>query len=208
MIRQRALHRRAFQRLYEAAEAQQGYFTAKQAKDAGFDERNHPYHVRAGNWVRERRSLYRLTRFPPADRPDLVLASLWSMDRKGVIQGTFSHETALTLYDLSDAMPARLHMTVPPTFRRTAPPPKGLLLHKGALRGEDVEERQGYRVTKPLTTLADLVAEGRISPDLLQQAAKEALDRGLLRLSAVRQAKHLPESVREQLTGLAGGASS
>lgn len=192
----------SLQRLYEAAESQQGYFTAKQAKASGFDERNHPYHVRAGNWIRERRALYRLSRFPAADRPDLVLNSLWSKDRKGEVQGTFSHETALTLYELSDAMPARLHMTVPPGFRRSAPPPKGLVLHSALLRAEDIETRRGYRVTRPLRTLADLVSEGRFSPDLLKQAAREALDRGLLRLSAVRRAEHLPDEVRERLIKL------
>ncbi|MFH1725131.1 MAG: type IV toxin-antitoxin system AbiEi family antitoxin domain-containing protein, partial [Elusimicrobiota bacterium] len=123
MTRKRTPHQQSFQRLYEIAEAQQGYFTTKQAKAAGFDERNHPYHVKAGNWTRERRGLYRLTRFPAADRPDLVVASLWSMNRNGEIQGCFSHETALTLYELSDAMPSKLHMTVPPGFRRMAPAP-------------------------------------------------------------------------------------
>lgn len=198
----RTPYHKAFERLYALAEAQQGYFTAKQAAAAGFDPRNHPYHVRAGNWVRERRAIYRLARFPPADRPDLVLWSLWSMGRKDAALGAFSHETALSVYELSDVMPARLHMTVPAWFRRMAPIPKGLILHRGNLNKEDVDLRQGYQVTRPLRTLADLVAEGRVSPDLLRQAAREALDRGLVRLSAIRQAMHLPAPVREALETL------
>lgn len=197
----RTPYHKASERLYALAEAQQGYFTAKQAAAAGFDPRNHPYHVRAGNWVRERRAIYRLARFPPADRPDLVIWSLWSMGRKDAALGAFSHETALSIYELSDTMPAKLHMTVPAGFRRMAPIPKGLVLHRGSLSKEDVELRHGYQVTRPLRTLADLAEEGRVSPDILRQAAREALDRGLVRASAVRQAALRP-SVRQTLERL------
>ena len=38
-------HRDAERRLFEIAEGQQGFFTAKQAKAAGFAENTHPYHV-------------------------------------------------------------------------------------------------------------------------------------------------------------------
>jgi len=38
-------HREASRRLFEIAEQQQGFFTTKQAKAAGFAENTHPYHV-------------------------------------------------------------------------------------------------------------------------------------------------------------------
>src|SRR5580692_858032 len=68
-------HREASRRLFEIAELQQGFFTTKQAKAAGFAENTHPYHVQVGNWIREHRGIYRLALFPMADRPDLVLGS-------------------------------------------------------------------------------------------------------------------------------------
>lgn len=74
-------HREASRRLFEFAEQQQGFFTTKQAKAAGFAENTHPYHVQAGNWIREHRGIYRLALFPAADRPDLVLWALWSRNR-------------------------------------------------------------------------------------------------------------------------------
>ena len=52
------------QRLYEVAEMQAGLFTTKQAKAAGYAENTHPYHVQAGNWIREHRGIYRLSKFP------------------------------------------------------------------------------------------------------------------------------------------------
>ena len=42
-------------RLYEVARSQQGFFTTKQAIRAGFSEKVHTYHVKAGNWIREHR---------------------------------------------------------------------------------------------------------------------------------------------------------
>ena len=41
----------AAKQLYEMAEGQQGFFTTKQAKAAGFAENTDPYHVQAGNWI-------------------------------------------------------------------------------------------------------------------------------------------------------------
>jgi hypothetical protein len=60
-------------RLYELAAQQGGFFTTGQAKASGYADNTHPHHVRAGNWIRERRGIYRLARFPLAARPDLML---------------------------------------------------------------------------------------------------------------------------------------
>src|SRR6266702_7856829 len=94
-------HKEAFRRLYEVAEAQQGFVTAKQAKAAGFAENTHPYHVQVGNWIREHRGIYRLALFPLAEHPDLVTWALWSRNRNEVTEGIYSHQTALSLYELS-----------------------------------------------------------------------------------------------------------
>jgi predicted transcriptional regulator of viral defense system len=69
-------HRESSRQLYEFAEQQQGYFTTKQAKAAGFAENTHPYHVNTGNWVRDLRGIYRLVLFPATERSDLVLWAL------------------------------------------------------------------------------------------------------------------------------------
>ncbi len=102
--------------LYKIAAGQQGYFTAGQAVKAGYKDSTHPYHVRSGNWIREWRGIYRLARYPVSENGQYVLWSLWSRNRMGVPQGVYSHQTSLSLYDLSDIMPAKLHMSVPPTF--------------------------------------------------------------------------------------------
>lgn len=174
-------HREASRRLFEIAEQQQGFFTTKQAKAAGFAENTHPYHVQVGNWIREHRGIYRLALFPVTDRPELVLWALWSRNRDEEVEGIYSHHTALGLYDLSDLNPAKLHMTVPTYFRRNSEIPGILVLHYADLPESDVKAAQGYRFTRPLRTILDMIEVGTVERTFINQALRQALDRGLIR---------------------------
>jgi predicted transcriptional regulator of viral defense system len=167
-------------RLFAVAESQGGYFTAKQAEEAGFDRTNHAYHVRAGNWEREHRGIFRLAHFPATERPDLIRWFLWSRNRQDIPQGVYSHQTALSIHDLSDVMPSKLHMTVPLKFRKNSKIPPVIVLHYADLPAEATEERAGVRVTRPMRTIFDLSESGELSPDLLAQAFTEARKRGLI----------------------------
>src|ERR1039458_5406008 len=145
-------HREVSRRLFEFAEQQQGFFTTKQAKTAGFAENTHPYHVQVGNWIREHRGIYRLALFPAADRPDLVLWALWSRNRNEEVEGAYSHHTALSLYDLSDLNPAKLHMTVPISDR----PDLVLWALWSRNRNEEVEGAYSHHTALSLYDLSDL----------------------------------------------------
>ena len=182
-------HREASRRLFEFAEQQQGYFTTKQAKAAGFAENTHPYHVRVGNWIREHRGIYRLALFPTADRPDLVLWALWSRNRNEEVEGVYSHHTALNLYDLSDLSPAKLHMTVPADFRRSSAIPGILVLHYADLPKSDVQMAQGFKFTRPLRTILDLIETGTVEQRFIRQALRQAVDRGLITRQQIRNAQ-------------------
>ena len=115
----------------------------KQAKASGFAENTHPYHVQAGNWIREHRGICRLALFPLAEHPDLIKWALWSKNRNEVTEGVYSHQTALSLYELSDVNPAKLHMSVPTHFRRNSEIPGILVLHYANVPAEDVQTSQG-----------------------------------------------------------------
>src|SRR5258708_35136499 len=128
-------YKEAARRLYEIAQSQQGFFTTKQATRAGFAEKTHTYHVKVGNWIREHRGIYRLAGFSTAARPDLMLWYLWSQNRKEVPEGTYSHDTALSLHELSDIMPSKLHMTVPKHFRSNSPMPEAPMPQRSDLKG-------------------------------------------------------------------------
>lgn len=179
-------------KLFAIASTQGGYFTAWQAKKAGFIETNHPYHVQKGNWIREWRGIYRLARYPLQDDSQYALWSIWAMNRKGEYQGIYSHETALSMYELSDVMPEKLHITVPRSFRRHSTIPSILHLHFGTNNTGDYEKRQGYLVTKPFKTIIDLIRVRTTSPEILNQALHEAIDKGFITRKKIQQLKDMP----------------
>ncbi len=168
------------QKLYGIASLQQGYFTARQAKEVGYADSRFPYHVKKGSWIREGRGIYRLANYPIGDRPDLVYWSLWSCNRLGDVQGVFSHQTALAIHDLSDIMPARYHLTVPRGFRRYHKPPENLILHFADVQENEIREFEGYRVTSPERTIRDVLLDESISDELLIQAISDGLQKGVI----------------------------
>jgi predicted transcriptional regulator of viral defense system len=174
--------REAARSLRATAQAQGGYFTAKQAKRSGYGYSHLEYHLSTGAFERVEHGLYRLADMPVAESDDLIRLSLWSRNRADEPQAVVSHESALVLHDLAELLPDEVHLTVPPGFRKE--PPQGCVLHRAALLPEEVEERVGFRVTTPLRTLLD-VAAGTTSQEQLDKAVEEALGRGLVRRSSL-----------------------
>ena len=192
-------HKEAAHQLHEIAQSQQGFFTTKQAIRAGFSEKTHSYHVNARNWIREHRGIYRLADFPTPERPDLMLWYLWSQDRQEQPEGTYSHDTALSLHELSDIMPSKLHMTVPREFRRNSRIPEILVLHRAQLDPSEVQEVYGMRVTRVLRTIMDLLRSGHVDRSQLKLAVDEAIRRGLIARGEIDRMPHdkLQRSLRE-----------
>lgn len=174
------------QKLYAVVSGQQGYFTAKQALRCGYSHRLQHYHREKGHWEEIERGFFRLSNYPPSPTEDLVRWSFWSRNRNDEPQGVISHDTALALYELSDILPSRVHLTVPPLFRKI--PAGGCVLHKKILAPEEIEKRDGFLVTSPLRTIID-AAESNISMELLEKAVRDAFSKGLLVPSALLKAK-------------------
>ncbi len=186
--------------LYAIAERQAGYFTASQALEAGYSRASQHYQHKAGNWRREGHGIYRLERFPHTPDEHYVLLMLWSRDRAGTIQAAVSHETALQAYELSDVMPASIHLTVPKGFRKQ--PPAGVELHRQDLPASDMTERAGYRITTPLRTLLDAAAS-TLSAEHLATAVQAALDQGLARKRLLEAAiEDSPDNVKARFARL------
>jgi predicted transcriptional regulator of viral defense system len=162
-------------RLFETAAGQEGLFTAQQAADAGYSPQLLLHYLRTGKTIRVRRGIYRLVHFPSDEHGDLVVAWLWS-ERVGVV----SHQTALALQGLSDALPAHVHLTLPDDWRRRRfRIPEGVILHHADVAANDRGWFGAVPITKPGRTLSDCARAG-LSPDLLRQAAQQALRRGLV----------------------------
>lgn len=169
-------------RLYELASGQGGYFTLADAAEAGFSAPLLQHHLNAGRVERSRRSILRLVNFPPTDEEDLVPIWLWS-DKLGV----FSHETALMLHGLSDALPAKRHVTVPSTWsKRRLRVPDGVVLHHADLGKTDITWKGPVKVTTPLRTIFDCTTDA-VAPDLVRQAITQGVRRGLFSKDDVKQ---------------------
>lgn len=145
--------------------------------------------MQVGNWIREYRGIYRLALFPIAEHPDLVKWALWSRNRNEVTEGVCSHQTALSLYELSDLNPAKLHMTVPNHFRRNSEIPGILVLHSADLPDDDVQKAHGFKQIRPLWTILDLIEAGTVERVFLWQALRQAIHRGLITRQQIKTLK-------------------
>lgn len=162
-------------RLFETAGVQDGYFTTRQAAHAGYSSQLLLKHIRAGRVDRARRGIYRLVHFPAGEHDELVIPWLWS-ERAGVI----SHHTSLSLHGLSDALPAHVHVTLPSAWQgRRFRTPTDVVLHYADVPPEDRTWFGAVPTTSPRRSLSECAREG-LSPDLLRQAAQQALRRGLV----------------------------
>jgi predicted transcriptional regulator of viral defense system len=175
-------------RLYEIAAAQEGLFTTQQAAEAGYSPQLLVHHIRGGRMLRVRRGIYRLVHFPAGEEEELVMVWLWS-EQAGVL----SHETALGLHGLSDAFPAQVHLTLPAAWKkRRFRVPNGVVLHHADIKAKERAWAGPVPITSVSRTLNDLARSG-LSPQLLRQAALQALRRGLTMRGELADVEHALE---------------
>jgi predicted transcriptional regulator of viral defense system len=156
-------------RLFALAADQAGYFSAAQAKALGYSYPAQAHHVRAGNWVRIDRGIFRLAGWVPDVHDELARWTLWSKGRAVV-----SHDSALGVYGVGEFESPRIHLTVPTGFRMRD---DALVLHYADLPEEDIVSRPGFRLTTLTRALVDVAAD-HADEDQLGRALGEALDLG------------------------------
>lgn len=165
----------AWQTLYDIAASQEGLFSTRQAAAAGYSDPLLAHHQKAGRIARIRRGIYRLVQFPAGEHEDLVAAWLWAE-----AAAVLSHQTALSLHELSDSLPAQIHLTLPLSWQqRRLRVPKGFALHYADVPTKERTWVGAVPVTSARRTLNDCACNG-LTPDLLRQAASQALTRGLV----------------------------
>lgn len=158
-------------RLFALAADQAGYFSAAQAKSLGYSYPAQAHHVRAGNWVRIDRGIFRLADWIPDVHDELARWTLWSKGRAVV-----SHDTALSVYGVGEFESPRIHLTVPAGFRMRD---DALVLHRADLPEADMVSRTGFRLTTLTRSLVDVAAD-HADEDQLARALREALDLGTI----------------------------
>lgn len=164
-----------WQALFKLAVKQEGLFSARQATAAGCSQQLLAKYVASGRVERVQRALYRIADFPAGERDELVAIWLWSRN-----EGVFSHETALFLHNLSDALPIRAHMTLPTIWKkRTVRPPEDAALHYDDIAVSDRVWIGPLPVTAIRRTLSDCLVAS-VAPELIEQASQQAAERGLI----------------------------
>lgn len=173
----------SWDQLYEVASAQAGYFTASDAREAGFSLPLLQHHLNAGRVERAQRGVFRLVNFPSSEDEGFVPTWLWSRR-----EGTFSHQTALALHQLSDALPSKLHLTLPTAWKkRRIKVPRDVVIYFADLQDDDRAWRGPVQVTTPLRTVVDCSVDA-VAPDLVEQAKRQGFRRGLFTRSDVKRA--------------------
>ena len=183
-----------FDRLYDIAEGQAGYFTTAQAEACGFSRERLSNSVKSGKFMRVAQGVYRLTHYPGSKHEDLFIA--WLMTGPNSV---ISHESALALYELSDLLPDAVHVTVPRGASRRR---QTIRLHTNQLVSDEITTRNGLPVTTVARTLADVSNRG-LATELVRQAVQESLQRGLVSQADIQnQAKRSRGRAKELLQEL------
>ena len=159
--------------LAENSASQQGYFTLGEAQEANISSALLAHHVQVGKVERVYRGVYRFPHVPRDEHEDLV--ALWLLSAR---EGVFSHETALALLQLSDVLPSRVHLTLPAAWRRRSFP-NHVEHHISAEMPEDRQWFGSVPITRTLRTIQDC-RRLNTSPELIAQAIKQAVARGLI----------------------------
>jgi predicted transcriptional regulator of viral defense system len=178
--------RSRFDELISLAEENDGLVTADHARQAGFTDSVLARLVQRGRIERTSRGVYRVPYLTPGRFSQYREAVLWARANRGPEQVAISHSTALAAYEISDANPPGIHITVPKAARLRRQKPKGVVVHREDLSAEDITIHEGMPLTTIARTVADLLKSGeRI--DLIRQAISDARREGFIEDSDARQ---------------------
>jgi predicted transcriptional regulator of viral defense system len=156
-----------------------GYFRREDAHAYGITDRLLSYHTNTGRFERVLPAVFRIARAPISQLDELFLAWVWSR-----YLGAISHESALSLFGLSDLLPRRIQVTVPPGESRRS---SRFTIYRSELKEDEATMYEGVRATTPARSIADAAAAGA-DPEQIQKAVREGIQRGLFLPDTLRKA--------------------
>jgi predicted transcriptional regulator of viral defense system len=181
----------SYSTLYDIAENQAGFFSARQAEEINCSRKNLYVLVKGGKLKRVDWGIYRFTYYPSSPFEDLFIAILRAGD-KSVI----SHETALSLYGLSDLLPGVIHIIIPKTHSRRR---INIKFHIQKIEESEITRYQGLPITTVERTILDVLKSG-VDALQVESAITEALERGLTTRERLKaQSKNKSHAVQKKL---------
>ncbi|SDB89641.1 Transcriptional regulator, AbiEi antitoxin, Type IV TA system [Sanguibacter gelidistatuariae] len=162
-------------RLREEAFENHGYIRRSEALRNGASPAALDMLVTRGALERSAHGVYRDPVVPPTEHDELHLAVLWT----GVDTACLSHETALALYELSDLIPDRIHVTIPRKHRIRRRGGDRYQVHHEDLLQRQIGWAEQIPTVDPATAIAQCIDYGTPTY-LLRQAIDQALGTGRL----------------------------
>lgn len=108
----------------------------------------------------------------------------------------FSHRTALALHGLTDVNPAKLDLTVPPSFRKGSAIPRVLRLHYADIGTSETEIVESVPVTTALRTILDVWREKSLPEPSLREAFHDAKRLGKLTKGQIAKVRKDPDTAQ------------
>ena len=158
------------ERLFRVGEARNGWFRSANATEAGVPRQQLARYIDSEVLQRSAHGVYRFRDFPALPFEDVVEACLWAG-----ADAVASHDTALAVYGLGEAMPSVIHVTVPRRLRKRR---DRVIVHVRRLVAKDVTVRDGVPVTTTERTLRDIAIDH--PADVVREVVQEAELRGLI----------------------------
>jgi predicted transcriptional regulator of viral defense system len=188
--------RSRFEEILVLAEDNGGLLTSGQARAAGIAASVLARLTARGRLERASRGVYRIPYFPSNRFSQFREAVMWARAGRGPESVALSHATALAIYEISDANPARIHLTVPRRARLRRKRPEWVEIHRADLALDDVTVHEGLPLTTIARTVEDMLAStGQVS--LVRQAISGARREGCIgRAEAQRLTRRVARHIR------------
>jgi predicted transcriptional regulator of viral defense system len=165
-----------YTQLAERAADRFGYVTRDDARDLGVPMDTLSKLAARGQLEHVGHGVYRVSLIPPSPLGPYMEATLWPYGVPGVI----SHESALSLYEMSDVSPNRIHLTVPPEYRTHRAIPDLYVLHRERLTLDQLSSFEGIPIVTAATAARQCLAQ-HLRRSLLEQAVDAGVEHGWLR---------------------------
>jgi predicted transcriptional regulator of viral defense system len=119
------------------------------------------------------RGVYRVPSLPYDPLDEFILARLWAAGR-----GVISHDSALSVHDLCDINPTKVHLTIPTSYRISRSGGERYAIHRADLVPEEITRIDEVTLTTIRRTLTDSL--GSVPAYLLRAAIETARERGAI----------------------------
>lgn len=161
--------------LREIALDQHGFVTRSQAQELGIGDADLSKMVSRGRITRAVRGVYRIPGVPVTESDCYQLAVLWT----GEPEGCLSHETALEIWEVTESLPVRIHLTLPRGKRLRREGGDGYVVHYQDLAEHVRTWHEGLPVVRLATGLHQSLEYG-VPSRVLRHAAEAGLRKRLL----------------------------